>query len=111
MLLQVQTDDVSHLLLVNRRSPGIESSLFAQELEKFRPFQQRLSATIHHEQLAIQELTSLWRGLRDLAGRGAGARKWEERERRKKDTIRRFSRASQVRRWRGGTCCRDSESW
>ncbi|KAJ3483861.1 hypothetical protein NLI96_g6024 [Meripilus lineatus] len=93
---KVQTDDVSHLLLVNRRSPGIESSLFAQELEKFRPFQQRLSATIHHEQLAIQELTSLWRGLRDLAGRGAGARKWEERERRKKDTIRRFSKGGET---------------
>lgn len=41
----------------------------------------------------MQELTTLWKSLKDLAGRGAGARKWEERERKKKDTTRRFSRA------------------
>ncbi|OBZ76296.1 Vacuolar protein-sorting protein BRO1 [Grifola frondosa] len=90
---KVQTDDVSHLLLLNRRNTGVESTLFAGELEKFRPYQHRLSATVHHEQLTVQELTTLWRGLRDLAGRGPGAKKWEEREKRKKDTVRRFSRA------------------
>lgn len=93
IFLQVQSDDVSHLLLLNRRNSGAETSLFAGELEKFRPYQQRLAATVHHEQVILQELSSLWRSLRDLAGRGPGARKWEERERRKKDTIRRFSRA------------------
>ncbi|EMD36859.1 hypothetical protein CERSUDRAFT_105916 [Gelatoporia subvermispora B] len=89
---KVQADDVSHLLLLNRRNTGAENSLFAGELEKFRPYQQRLAATVHHEQVVLQEVSSLWRSLRDLAGRGPGARKWEERERRKKDTIRRFSR-------------------
>ena len=43
--------------------------------------------------MALQEVTTLWKGLKDLAGRGAGARKWEEREKNKKDTVRRFSRA------------------
>ena len=95
-MLQVQQDDVSHLLLLNRRNTGVESTLFAGELEKFRPYQQRLTATVHHEQVALQELSQLWRGLRDLAGRGPGAKKWEERERRKKDTVRRFSRARDV---------------
>ncbi|RDX52392.1 BRO1-domain-containing protein [Lentinus brumalis] len=93
---KVQQDDVSHLLLLNRRNTGVESTLFAGELEKFRPYQQRLTATVHHEQVALQELNQLWRGLRDLAGRGPGAKKWEERERRKKDTVRRFSRARDV---------------
>jgi tyrosine-protein phosphatase non-receptor type 23 len=91
--LKVQTDDVSHLLLLNRRNTGGESTLFAGELEKFKPYQQRLASTIHHEQMTVQEASSLWRTLRDLAGRGPGARKWEERERRKKDTIKRFSQA------------------
>ncbi|KZT04928.1 BRO1-domain-containing protein [Laetiporus sulphureus 93-53] len=90
---KVQSDDVSHLLLLNRRNSGIENSLFAGELEKFKPYQQRLAATVQHEQLTLEELSTLWHGLRDLAGRGPGAKKWEERERRKKDTIRRFSRA------------------
>ncbi|PPQ68084.1 hypothetical protein CVT25_014247 [Psilocybe cyanescens] len=90
---KIQTDDVSHLLLLNRRNSGVEPTLFAAELEKFRPYQQRLASTVHHQEMALQEVTTLWKGLRDLAGRGAGARRWEEREKRKKDTVRRFSRA------------------
>ena len=35
----------------------------------------------------------LWKSLKEHAGRGAGARKWDEREKKKKDTVRRFSRA------------------
>ncbi|TFK52925.1 BRO1-domain-containing protein [Heliocybe sulcata] len=93
---KVQNDDVSHLLLVNRRNAGVEPTLFAVELEKFRPYQQRISATLHAQQVVIQEITQLWKGLKDMAGRGAGARKWEEREKRKKDTVKRFSRARDV---------------
>ena len=49
---------------------------------------------MHHQQSTIQEITQLWRALRDLGGRG-GARKWDERERRKKETVRRFVQASE----------------
>jgi hypothetical protein len=42
----------------------------------------------------MQEITQLWRTLRDLGGRG-GARKWDERERRKKETVLRFTQASE----------------
>ncbi|KAK0469268.1 BRO1-domain-containing protein [Desarmillaria tabescens] len=93
---KVQNDDVSHLLLLNRRNTGVEPALFAAELEKFRPYQQRLEATLQHQAIALQEITTLWKSLKDLAGRGPGARKWEEREKRKKDTVRRFSRARDV---------------
>jgi len=48
---------------------------------------------VHHQDVTLQELRNLWKGLKDLAGRGAGARKWDEREKRKKDTVKRFSRA------------------
>ncbi|KAK7036694.1 bck1-like resistance to osmotic shock [Paramarasmius palmivorus] len=90
---KIQTDDVSHLLLLNRRNSGVEPALFAAELEKFRPYQQRLAATVHHQEVTIQEITSLYKNLKDLAGRGPGARKWEEREKRKKSATRRFQRA------------------
>ncbi|KAL1691231.1 BRO1-like domain-containing protein [Schizophyllum commune] len=90
---KVQTDDVSHLLLLNRRNTGVEPTLFAAELEKFRPYQQRLAATAQFQQVVLQEVSFLWKGLRESAGRGPGARKWEERERKKKDTIKRFQRA------------------
>ncbi|OAX42241.1 BRO1-domain-containing protein [Rhizopogon vinicolor AM-OR11-026] len=90
---KIQADDVSHLLLLNRRNPGVEQTLFSAELEKFRPYQQRLGATVNHQQTVLQEIQGLWKSLRDLAGRGPGAKKWDERERRKKDTVRRFSNA------------------
>ncbi|KAF9238046.1 BRO1-like domain-containing protein [Melanogaster broomeanus] len=90
---KIQADDVSHILLLNRRNTGAEPTLFAAELEKFKPYQQRLTATVHHQQMALQEIQGLWKSLRDIAGRGPGAKKWEEREKRKKDAVRRISSA------------------
>ncbi|KIJ16426.1 hypothetical protein PAXINDRAFT_113542 [Paxillus involutus ATCC 200175] len=88
---KIQADDVSHLLLLNRRNAAVEPTLFAAELEKFRPYQQRLAATVHHQQMALQQIQGMWKSLRDIAGRGPGAKKWEEREKRKKDAVRRIS--------------------
>ena len=85
---------MSHLLLLSRRNPNVEPTIFAAELEKFRPYQQRLGQTVHHQHAAVQEITKLWRALKELGGRG-GARKWDERERRKKETVRRFTQASE----------------
>ncbi|TRM67074.1 BRO1-like domain-containing protein [Schizophyllum amplum] len=90
---KIQTDDVSHLLLLNRRNTGVEPTLFATELEKFKPYQQRLAATVQYQTVALKEVAALWKSLRESAGRGPGARKWEEREKKKKDTVRRFQRA------------------
>ncbi|KAL5514594.1 hypothetical protein ACEPAG_1910 [Sanghuangporus baumii] len=90
---KIQSDDVSHLLLLNRRNQAVEPALFAAELEKFKPFQNSLVSTVQYEQTVLSEITQLWKGLKDLAGRGPGARKWEEREKRKRETMRRFTRA------------------
>ncbi|KAF9556817.1 BRO1-domain-containing protein [Agrocybe pediades] len=90
---KIQTDDVSHLLLLNRRNSGVEPTLFAAELEKFKPYQQRLASTVHHQEMALQEVTALWKGLKEHVGRGPGAKKWEEREKRKRESVRRFGRA------------------
>lgn len=87
---------MSHLLLLNRRNTSVEPTLFAAELEKFRPYQQRLASTVHHQQVTLHEVQSLWKSLKDLAGRGPGAKRWDEREKRKKDTVRRFSRTRDV---------------
>lgn len=84
---------MSHLLLLNRRNQAVEPALFAAELEKFKPFQNNLIAAVQYEQASVAEIAQLWKSLKDLAGRGPGARKWEEREKRKRDTMRRFTRA------------------
>ena len=70
--------------------------MFATELEKFTPLKQRLEGTAFVQTQTLQEIAGYWKGLRDLAGRGPGAKKWEEREKRKKETVRRFSRARDV---------------
>ena len=84
---------MSHILLLNRRNSGIDPRLFAAGLEKFRPYRQRLTASMHHQTVTLQEIDMLWKTLKDLAGRGPGAKKCDEREK-KKETIRRFSLAS-----------------
>ncbi|KAF8752119.1 BRO1 protein [Rhizoctonia solani] len=91
---KVQNDDVSHLLLLNRRSgPAVETALFASELEKFRPYQSRLASTVHHQQAALQEVGNLLKRLQNERGRGAWAKKWEAGEKKRKDAITRIARA------------------
>ena len=87
---QVQNDDVSHLLLLNRRTSGIEPTLFANELEKFRPYQSRLASTTHAQQATLQVIAQLWKNLKDRGGKGKGAKKWEEREKRVHALVKRF---------------------
>lgn len=55
-------DDISQLLILNKKA-NVEQQIFASELEKFRPHQQRISATIQHQQQAIQELTAAFKDL------------------------------------------------
>lgn len=52
---------------------------------------------MHYQETTLQELAASWKGLRDLAGKAAGARKYEELEKRKLELSRRFARARE--RW------------
>jgi hypothetical protein len=67
--------------------------LFAAGLEKFKPYQLRLASTVHHQEVALSEVTTIWKGLEELAGRGAGARKREEGEEGAVETVKRFGKA------------------
>jgi hypothetical protein len=55
-------DDISQLLILNKKA-NVEQQIFASELEKFRPHQQRITATIQHQQQAIQDLTIAFKSL------------------------------------------------
>ena len=48
---------------------------------------------MQYQQAALQEIGQYWKALKDLAGRGAGARKWEDKEKRKAQSIKQFGRA------------------
>jgi hypothetical protein len=86
LTLQIQNDDVSNLLLLNRRSQNVEPQLFATELEKFRPYQGRIAAAVQASSSIVQELEMVVRQVE----KGKGVK---ERQRGQKDRQRR------VREW------------
>ena len=71
----------------------MEPGLFAAELEKFRPYQSRLAATIQVQANTVDEISNLWKHL-NTAGKG---REWikqaETKERKRGDAIGRLLRA------------------
>ncbi|KDQ06193.1 hypothetical protein BOTBODRAFT_71084 [Botryobasidium botryosum FD-172 SS1] len=91
---KIQSDDVSHLLLLNRRTPTVEPSLFAQELEKFRPYQTRLAATIHHQEATLEEVVVSWKKLQSGKGKSL-VKKAEGRDKRRTECIGRLLRAKE----------------
>ncbi|KAG5643523.1 hypothetical protein DXG03_000715 [Asterophora parasitica] len=96
---KIQSDDVSHLLLLNRRNTAVEPALFAAELEKFRPDQQRLAALLPLQQSILGELGAAWRRLQDAAaGKDSSnvvlakwVRRWEEKQSKREAAVRRRS--------------------
>lgn len=79
---QIQNDDVSQQLLLNRRTaPNGESSVFAAELEKFTPFKVRVTGTIDHQQKTLEELGQRMDKLGRLHGVGKTMKDWEKAKR------------------------------
>lgn len=74
----------------------MEEQIFASELEKFRPYQHRISATIQHQQQAIRDLTEAFKDLME----GTDARKLhsqhEKAEKVQKDLERDFVNAGMI---------------
>ncbi|KAE8230967.1 hypothetical protein CF326_g4026 [Tilletia indica] len=73
---RIQTDDISHLLILNRRNPptsGQESSLFSAEMEKFKAHQQRIALSIKQQTSMVAEVTEAWKRLTE-SGQGRRAR-------------------------------------
>lgn len=79
---QIQNDDVSQQLLLNRRTaPNGESSVFAAELEKFKPLRSRIATTVEHQQKTVEELGQRMDRLGRLSGAGKMLQGWEKAER------------------------------
>ncbi|KAK3840659.1 MAG: vacuolar protein-sorting protein bro1 [Linnemannia elongata] len=83
MKVKTQQDDISNLLILNKKSSGIEPQLFAQELEKFRPHQTRVTATIHHQQVLMQELTAHYKELMNRQEARSLQEVWDTTERKR----------------------------
>ncbi|GAA5988730.1 hypothetical protein JCM5350_001999 [Sporobolomyces pararoseus] len=94
---KVQSDDISHILILNRKgSSALEPSLFATELEKFRPHQQRLTQTLSAQQSVLSEINSGFKALTEGSKAKEAQGKWAAAERGKKDLVNRLGRATQA---------------
>ncbi|KAJ9476652.1 Vacuolar-sorting protein BRO1 [Pseudozyma hubeiensis] len=90
---KIQTDDISQVLVLNRRAQNVDSSIFAAELEKFKPHQNRIAVSLHHQQSLLAEVETTFKELAELpASRSAGA-KWDEKEKARNKLVARLRRA------------------
>lgn len=86
---------MSHLLLVNHRSANAEQTVFAAELEKFRPYQQRLVATVSHQEVTLEEIARIWKALKNGRGK-TWVKKAEALEKRRVSLMGRFIQARET---------------
>ncbi|SJX60561.1 related to BRO1-cytoplasmic class E vacuolar protein sorting (VPS) factor [Sporisorium reilianum f. sp. reilianum] len=90
---KIQTDDISQVLVLNRRAQNVDSSIFAAELEKFKPHQNRIAVSLHHQQALLAEVEAAFKELSELpASKAAGAR-WDEKEKARNKLVARLKRA------------------
>ena len=91
---RVQSDDISHLLILNRRaSTDSQTQLFQQELDKFRGTMQRILRNVGEQERVLGELTQNWKEINESSrGRSIG-REWEEKSRAREQLVGQLKRA------------------
>lgn len=90
---RIHNDDISQLLIVNRRAQNVEPSLFAAELEKFRPHQARLAATIQAQQNTMEVIQLTFNKLTSGKKGQEIQTRWAKTDRARKELTARFQRA------------------
>jgi tyrosine-protein phosphatase non-receptor type 23 len=90
---KIRADDISQLLILNRKNPNVEPNIFAAELEKFRAHQTRIAATIHHQQGTLGEMTANFKKIcESKLGRDI-QQKWGKAEKKRKELVSRLTKA------------------
>ncbi|KAI7865398.1 BRO1-like domain-containing protein [Spinellus fusiger] len=87
-------DDISHLLVLNKKTANVEQQIFTTELEKFQPHQQRIGQTLHKQQELIQELTAAFKQLMEGQDAQKLQSRWDIAEKKVRHVTERFYRAS-----------------
>ncbi|GAA95080.1 uncharacterized protein L969DRAFT_568587 [Mixia osmundae IAM 14324] len=90
---RIQADDISHLLILNRKSQTVEPALFAAELEKFKGHQSRIAATQHYQQTALKDVTDRYDRLTQSRRSQDIQAKWASVDRARKSAVARFKQA------------------
>ncbi|KAL2263299.1 hypothetical protein VTK26DRAFT_7419 [Humicola hyalothermophila] len=89
-------DDISQILILNKKSiSNYEQQLFQQELEKYRPYQNRLVQATHKQAALMRELTVTFNSLLQDKRVRAEQSKYESFQRQRSSVISRYKRAYQ----------------
>ncbi|KJZ78064.1 Vacuolar protein-sorting protein BRO1 [Hirsutella minnesotensis 3608] len=93
---KVHNDDISQVLILNKKSiSNYEAQLFEQELEKFRPHQNRLLQANHKQSALMKELTATFNALLQDRRVRSEQGKYEAIQRQRSSVINRYKRAYQ----------------
>ncbi|KAK5998230.1 Vacuolar protein-sorting protein BRO1 [Cladobotryum mycophilum] len=93
---KVHDDDISQVLILNKKTiANYEQQLFQQELEKFRPHQNRLLQANHKQSALMKELTTVFNALLQDKRVRAEQSKYESIQRQRSSAINKYKRAYQ----------------
>uniref|UniRef100_A0A8H7TQU2 BRO domain-containing protein 1 n=1 Tax=Bionectria ochroleuca TaxID=29856 RepID=A0A8H7TQU2_BIOOC len=93
---KVHNDDISQILILNKKSiSNYENQLFQQELEKFRPHQNRLLQANHKQSALMKELTGTFNTLLQDKRVRSEQSKYETIQKQRSAVIGRYNRAYQ----------------
>ncbi|GAB1319049.1 bck1-like resistance to osmotic shock [Madurella fahalii] len=93
---KAHNDDISQILILNKKSiANYEQQLFQQELEKYRPYQNRLVQATHKQAALMRELTVSFNGLLQDKRVRAEQSKYESFQRQRGSVISKYKRAYQ----------------
>lgn len=81
--------------MLNRRTQNVEPQLFANELEKFRPYQNRIAAAIAASGAIVQELEQDAKAIERGKGMKEKGRAGKDRERRVREWERKLGKATE----------------
>ncbi|KAL0944284.1 Vacuolar protein-sorting protein BRO1 [Colletotrichum truncatum] len=93
---KVHNDDISEILILNKKSiSNYESQLFQSELEKFRPYQNRLLQANHKQSALMKELTTSFNTLLQDKRVRSEQSKYEAVQRQRTAVMNKYKRAYQ----------------
>ncbi|KAK3991371.1 putative vacuolar protein-sorting protein bro-1 [Cladorrhinum sp. PSN332] len=93
---KAHNDDISQILILNKKTiANFEQQLFQQELEKYRPYQNRLVQATHKQSAMMRELTVAFNNLLQDKRVRAEQSKYESIQRTRASVINRYKRAYQ----------------
>ncbi|KAF4825204.1 Vacuolar protein-sorting protein BRO1 [Colletotrichum tropicale] len=93
---KVHNDDISEILILNKKSiSNYESQLFQSELEKFRPYQNRLLQANHKQSALMKELTASFNTLLQDKRVRSEQSKYEAVQRQRTAVMNKYKRAYQ----------------